>query len=390
MNIIRSPDKFISNDNFNRIFIYLSGGTTNNSNWTKDLIEYLKNNIQKYCIEKLDKIVLFNPRKENINNNSSEEEIKEQIIWENENIKKSDIFTIFLDKLESPNDIKIFYELGRYLKFFQEIYNNNINDHFLICYQKGYKYSINLIEQIKYDTNNILKPIEINEISEYGELILKKIENLYKKTYPFTKKNIVEDENTHCHYWTDSFNSRIKKVFCQAPWPEVQFKIGFLGKYGIGKSTLLRWFYEGRYCRVYEYTIGGGLTIYQVEFNNKNFNIYLEDTGGQEKFGADILKRTIKNKNYVIFVFDITDNNSFDEIKNIYYPFIQNSENLKNNCVLVGNKADLSYERKISYEEAELFADEKKMKYFEVSPKSGQNMQRLFNYIHDYLCKNIA
>ena len=203
MNIIQSPNKYVSNDNFNRIFIYLSGGTTNNSNWAKDLIEYLKNNIQKYCIEKLDKIVFFKPRKENLNNNSSEEEIKEQIIWENENIKISDIFTIFLDKLESPNDIKIFYELGRYLKFFQEIYNNNINDHFLICYQKGYKYSINLIEQIKYDTNNILKPIEINEISEYGELVLKKIENLYKKTNPFTKKNIIEDENTHCHYWNE-------------------------------------------------------------------------------------------------------------------------------------------------------------------------------------------
>ena len=100
MNIIQSPNKYASNDNFNRIFIYLSGGTTNNSSWTKDLIEYLKNNIQKYCIEKLDKIVFFNPRKENLNNNSSEEEIKEQIIWENENIKISDIFTIFLDKLE--------------------------------------------------------------------------------------------------------------------------------------------------------------------------------------------------------------------------------------------------------------------------------------------------
>ena len=304
--------------------------------------------------------------------------------------KKSDIFTIFFDKFESPNDIKIFYELGRYLKFFQEIYSNDINDHFLICYQKGYKYSINLIEEIKYGTKNILKPIEINEISEYGELVLKKFENLYKKTNQFAKINIVEDENTHCHYWTESFNPRIKKVFCQAPWPEAQFKIGFLGKYGIGKTALQRWFYEGWYCRVYEYTIGGGLTIYQVEFNNKNFNIYLEDTGGQERFGADILKRTIKNKNYVIFFFDITDNNSFDEIKNIYYPFIQNSENLKNNCVLVGNKVDLSYERKISYEEAESFADEKKMKYFEVSPKSGKNMQRLFNYIHDYLCKNIA
>ncbi len=390
MNIIQSPNKYIPNDNFDKIFIYLSGTIISNSNWQKDLIDYIKNNIQKYSIEKPDKIVLFNPRKENVNNNSSEEEIKEQIKWENENIRKSDIFTIFLDEVELSNDNKVFYELGRYLKLFQEIYNDNINDHFLICYKKGYKQSTYLKEIISSDTKDILKPIEINEMSEYGELILKKIENLYKKTNQFTKKNVIEDVNTHCHYWSESLNPMVKKVFCQSPWPKSQFKIGILGKYGIGKTALFRWFYEGRYCRVYEYTIGGAFTLYQVEINNKNFIIGFDDTGGQEKFGADCCRSFIKNNNYAILVFDITERKSFDEIKKRYYPFIQGSENLKNNCVLVGNKLDLNYERKVSYEEAEFFADEKKMKYFEVSVKSGLNMQRLFNYIHYYLSKNIA
>ena len=241
--------------------------------------------------------------------------------------------------------------------------------------------------------NTGIKPIEefiFNEMSEYGELILKKIENLYKKTNQFTKKNVIEDVNTHCHYWSDSLNPIVKKVFCRSPWPKSQFRIGILGKYGIGKTALFRWFYEGRYCRFYENTIGGAFTLYQVEINNKNFIIGFDDTGGQEKFGADCCRSFIKNNNYAILVFDITERKSFDEIKKRYYPFIQGSENLKNNCVLVGNKLDLNYERKVSYEEAEFFADEKKMKYFEVSVKSGLNMQRLFNYIHYYLSKNIA
>ena len=105
---------------------------------------------------------------------------------------------------------------------------------------------------------------------------------------------------------------------------------------------------------------------------------------------SQLHKSYIRNKNYAILVFDITDIESFDEIKNNYYPYIQDSEILKNNCVLVGNKLDLSHERKISYDEAEFFADEKKMKYFEVSVKSGQNMQRLFNYIHHFLSKSVA
>ena len=54
----------------------------------------------------------------------------------------------------------------------------------------------------------------------------------------------------------------------------------------------------------------------------------------------------------------------------------------------MGNKSDLRYKRNVTYEEADSFSNENNMKYFEVSVKSGDNMENLFNYIHSNLIGN--
>jgi len=104
--------------------------------------------------------------------------------------------------------------------------------------------------------------------------------------------------------------------------------------------------------------------IYQVEINNKNFIVHFEDTGSQERFIADsLLTSYARNKNCIIFVFDITDRKSFDEIKNKYNPLKVKSNSQNNIYILVGNKSDLKYQRTVSYEEVDFLADKHKMKY---------------------------
>ena len=48
----------------------------------------------------------------------------------------------------------------------------------------------------------------------------------------------------------------------------------------------------------------------------------------------------------------------------------------------------MKFERTVTYEEGDIFADENNMKYFEVSAKSGENMERLCNYIYDKFSKH--
>ena len=378
MEVIKYPNKYIQKDDRDRIFIYLGGNIKN------ELIDYIKNNIQKYHIKYIDKMVLFN----SINDieNPSEEEIKNYLKWENEYIKKSDIYTILFDNTENN---KQFYDLGQYLSFFYDIYKYNINNHFIIAYTKEFNNELLLKAQVDKTINDLIVPIKISNYSTYGDLILQLLEKLYQATDSFIEHNVIHTEEQH--YWSINLGPKIKKIFCQAPWPKSNFFIGITGLYGIGKTSIYHWFGQGRFIRFYDSYIGGNTYEYEVDINNKKFNINFEDTGGQDKY-SNYQFRTLRKKNCVFFVFDITNRKSFDEIKNNLYPQVKDLNNNENNNlfdILIGSKLDLKYERNISIEEGEKFAEENNMKYFEVSPKTGENMEKLCNYVYDKLSKFI-
>ena len=365
--VIQPLDKFVPQDT-DRLLIFLGGSIK------KELIDYINNKIKGYEV-KPDKIVLFN----SIYTIKAEEEQKDYYIWENENIKKSDIFVILFDNSENE---KNFYQLGKYLYFFNDIYKNKLNEHFLVAYTDQFKNEFYLETQIDLAAKNLITPLKVNNMESYGDLILKKIEDLYKATNHYIDHKVVHTEQEH--YWSINLGPKITKLFCQTPWPQSKFLIGILGKYGIGKSAIYNWFFQGRYIKHYEHYMGGNSSQYEVEINNKKFIVNFEDTGSQEKFcGYDMLvKRYLKNKNCVILVFDITNKESFDEIKNEIYPKIKNSGNNNDFLILIGSKLDLKNERIIKYEEADMLAEENNMKYFEVSSKSGENMERVCAYVY--------
>ena len=378
MEVIQSPNEFISNDYLDKIYIFLGGKIKN------ELIDYLKKNISQYSIKNIDKIILFNPIQDF--ENKSEDEIKKHLKWEDEYIKKSDIFIILIDETETPND-KYFNDLGKYLSYFYDVYKKNINQHCIIAFTKEFTNKSYLKNELSITFKDLIPPIEIEGIDYFGNLILKKLEELFIATNTSIEHNIVHTEQEH--YWSINLGPKIKKLFCQSPWPKSNFSIGITGLFNIGKTHIYNWFREGRFKRFYEHYIGGYDSKYQVEINNQNFIVHFEDTGGQDKFKNYNIKK-LRKKNCVIFVFDITNRQSFKEIENVIYPHFQSLENNGDNFinVLVGNKLDVKFERTVTYEEGDIFADENNMKYFEVSAKSGENMERLCNYIYDKFSKH--
>ena len=354
MDIIAFPNDFSQNDDLDRIFIYLDG------NISQDLIDYLSNNIKNYQIKFTDKIVIFhykNPQ------SFSEEQNEELIKWKQKYIYQSDIIVSFI-----TNSEKFDNDLIAYIEYFYETYKENISNHYLI----GYNKNISLFEeQIKKASNNLLAPIQINDIKELGNLILQKIEKLYIETN-----------------YTSKLPEKLKTI-----WPvnKVDFNIGILGKYNSGNFSIWHWSFKGRYIRFFErFGPGTDSMAYEVNIKNKSYIINFQFPAGQQKFNSYYLfNRFILNKNCFIFVFDITDRASFDDVKNKYYISAKKLDiKIKYFWVLVGNKSDLRYNRKVSYEEGNSFAEENNMKYFEVSVKSGDNMEKLFNYIYSNLIEN--
>ena len=105
-----------------------------------------------------------------------------------------------------------------------------------------------------------------------------------------------------------------------------------------------------------------------LEKDNKEIRLYLYDTN-----------KGIITPDCIFLGFDVTNEQSFEEIKKYYYENIKNKTNL---IYLLGNKIDLKNKIKVTETEdiAKNFADSENIKYFSISIKDDINVN---NFIED-------
>ena len=154
------------------------------------------------------------------------------------------------------------------------------------------------------------------------------------------------------------------------------YKIIFLGDQFVGKSSILNRFYQDKFEPDYQATIG-------LDFHSKNVNIkgttvrlLLYDTAGQEKFKS-LIPMYIRDANIIIVVYDISNKDTFLHTEH----WVHETKDLKREdaiFVLVGNKIDLDDKRVVQTKDAEEFAREKGFLFYEVSAKTGEQVQELF------------
>jgi Ras-related protein Rab-6A len=155
------------------------------------------------------------------------------------------------------------------------------------------------------------------------------------------------------------------------------YKLIFLGDQYVGKSSILNRFYQDKFEQDYQATIG-------LDFHSKNVNIngcpvrlLLYDTAGQGKFKS-LIPMYIRDANIILVVYDITNKDSFLHTEH----WVNETKDLKREdaiFVLVGNKIDLDENRVVQVKEAEDFANEKGFLFYEVSAKTGDKIEELFN-----------
>ena len=125
---------------------------------------------------------------------------------------------------------------------------------------------------------------------------------------------------------------------------------------------------------------------FMVKMINKNGNKYqlkLFRPKTDEEMGS---KEYLKGIKMVIYIFDITNDDSVDHFK-------QNAEKLFENAdknafkYVLGNKIDLEEQRKIKEDEAKTLCDKFKYTYKEISCKSGKNINEVFEEIFEQYIK---
>ena len=159
------------------------------------------------------------------------------------------------------------------------------------------------------------------------------------------------------------------------------YKIIIIGDTSVGKTALLSKYLKGIFQ-------ASPLPTVATEFATKIIQIkeggYIKaqiwDTAGQEKYKS-ITYHHYKKSVGGLIVYDITKRSTFENVKNWYNDLISLGEK---GCIiaLVGNKLDLvernERKREVSYEEAQAYAEDNHMLFFETSAYNGNNINDIF------------
>ncbi|KAJ1345540.1 hypothetical protein KIN20_000099 [Parelaphostrongylus tenuis] len=139
-----------------------------------------------------------------------------------------------------------------------------------------------------------------------------------------------------------------------------QYRMILIGDSTVGKSSILKYFTDGRTAEVSDPTVGVDFYARMIELRpDYRVKLQLWDTAGQEKFRS-ITRSYYRNSVGVMLVYDVSNRSSFENIS-MWYNEAQKSVGgpSPGNCVfmLVGHKSDDQCERQVDYEEGEYFRE---------------------------------
>ncbi|CAK73115.1 unnamed protein product (macronuclear) [Paramecium tetraurelia] len=165
------------------------------------------------------------------------------------------------------------------------------------------------------------------------------------------------------------------------------FKVLLIGNSGVGKSCMLMRFSENQFRNHFYNTIGVDFKIKVFQIDRSTVKLQIWDTAGQDRF------RTITSSYYrgaqgIIIVFDVTDRESFNQIRQ----WIQEIDKFAAesvNKILVGNKIDSS-QRRVSTDEAEALAKSYNISYIETSAKTNINIENCFSLITRQIIQRVG
>ena len=157
-------------------------------------------------------------------------------------------------------------------------------------------------------------------------------------------------------------------------------KIVLIGECGVGKTSIISSYIKNEFYNEVPSSLTASFATKETNLTlNENiiqFDIW--DTAGQELFRA-VNKIFYVDANIVILVYDVTNKNSFYELKNYWY-----NEILKNgekNVIfgIAGNKNDLYHNEDIKEEEVRKWANEINSIFYLTSAKNKNGIDELFN-----------
>jgi len=164
-------------------------------------------------------------------------------------------------------------------------------------------------------------------------------------------------------------------------------KVLCLGAQGVGKTSIvLRQIGEGFSDRV-KSTIGASFNQSTIQVGTDTAVVLqIWDTAGQERFRS-LVTMYYRNAAAAFLVYDITDNNSFYQLRS----WVDELERFVGQPIIlcvVGNKTDLIERREVDGKQAKQFAESIGAMYFETSAQNNKGIADAFTELAERIVEN--
>jgi small GTP-binding protein len=154
-------------------------------------------------------------------------------------------------------------------------------------------------------------------------------------------------------------------------------KIVLLGETAVGKTSIISRYTNDIFNPETITSLSAQINSKELEINSQTVHFDIWDTAGQEKYRA-LAEIFYKNAKVIIFVYDITNKRSFEEIKKYWYPKTKETTREDIMYGLIGNKSDLYEKEEVNEEEAQQYAESINAVFQLTSAKSNSGIDILF------------
>lgn len=169
-----------------------------------------------------------------------------------------------------------------------------------------------------------------------------------------------------------------------------------VGQSNVGKTSIAFKYVDGIFDDNMLATIGIDFKVKTMEVNNKKYKIQIWDTAGQERFRT-VTSTLYRGVHGILICFDLTNRETLDDVASRWLVEMQSNGIAKCPMVLVGNKCDLVNEIEVTQDDVRRFVTSNAQildslcaafPYFEVSAKTGKNIDVAFTRLIDLVIEN--
>jgi small GTP-binding protein len=157
---------------------------------------------------------------------------------------------------------------------------------------------------------------------------------------------------------------------------DMVIKVVVVGDSYVGKSNIVSRYTKDIFTQETKSTIGVEFGSKKVEIGDVKIKAQIWDTAGQERYKS-VANAYYKSAKGALVVFDITEINSFNNVDN-WITEVKSKADEDCVVILVGNKIDLTDNRKITPKQGIEKAKKYEIHYVETSACTANNINQLF------------